>query len=179
MKSSKSTDSKSMNRGNISASPNHRKPIAVAASDIVVPAASTETLGRSQAGAYTTTTSEGRTKAEYCSRSGDEAPELSTWLWDVDRPWEGFKPPNLPNPEMVQNNMENNGMTSRRRKATTLPRECATEKHWQGISVGCLQGVDLQASDPTGMDNHSETNHRIRQSSKQPGSHQHSVSSDT
>ena len=175
MNSSKSTDSKIMNQGNVSVSPNHRKPIAVAAPDVVVPAASTETLGRSRAGAYTTTTPEGRTKAEYCPRSDDEVPELSTWLWDVDRPWEGFKPPDPPIPETVQNNMENNGITSRRRKATTPPRECATEKHWQGISVGCPQGVDLQASDPTEMDNHSEANHCIRQSSKQPGSHQHSV----
>ena len=149
-----------MNRGNISASPNHRKPIAVAAPDIVMSAASTETLGRSQASAYTIP--EGRTNTEYCSKSDGEVPELSTWLWDVDRPWEGFKSPKPPNPETVQNNMENNGITSKRRKATTPPRKCATEKHWQGISVGCPQCVDLQASDPTGMDNHSETNHCIR-----------------
>ena len=173
MNPSKSTDSKSMKMGDVSASPNHRKQIAVAAPSGIMSTVSTETLGRSQANAYTTTT-EGRTKTEFCSKSDDEVSEISTWLWDVDRPWEGFKPPNSPNSETVQNNMENNGITSRGSKATTPPRECATEKHWQEISVGCPQGVDLQASDPTGMDNHRETNHCIRQSSKRPGSHQHS-----
>jgi hypothetical protein len=154
MNPSESTDNKSMNRGRVSASPNHRKQRAVAAPNGVMSTVSTETLGRSQANAYTTTT-EDRTKPEFCSKSDDEVPETSTWLWDVDRPWEGFKPPNSPNSETVQNNMENNGITSGGRKATTPPRADATEKHSQGISVGC-QGVDLQASHPrgSGRDDH-------------------------
>lgn len=116
---------------------------------------STETLGRSQANAYTTTTTEDRNKPEFCSKSGDEVPETSIWLWDVDRPWEGFKPPNSPNSETVQNNMENKDITSAGRKATAPPRKDATEKPQKGISVG-RQGVDLQASDPSGSgrDNH-------------------------
>jgi len=118
-----------MNRKDVPASPNHRKQITVAAPSGVMSTVSTKTLGRSQANAYTiTTTTEGKAKTEFCSKSDDEVPEISTWLWDIDRPWEGFKPLNSQNSETVQNNTENNSITSGRRKATTPPRKDATEK---------------------------------------------------
>jgi hypothetical protein len=90
--------------------------------------ASTETLGRSRANADISVT-ESTTLTKPHFETNDKVTQTSNWLWNIDRPWEGFKPPNAPDFKVVQERTENNTMSQVKRKDTNPPRKQAVERY--------------------------------------------------
>ncbi|KAK6699749.1 hypothetical protein SNK03_012491 [Fusarium graminearum] len=118
----KQNDTETMRTRDNSATPTHHQQVVAETLSGNTPTASTETLGRNRANADDIVTG-GTNLSKPRFQTNDQVSRISNWLWNVDRPWEGFKQSNSSDSKIVRDKTENNIMAQAKQGAMTPPRK--------------------------------------------------------
>ncbi|KAF4965923.1 hypothetical protein FSARC_6310 [Fusarium sarcochroum] len=98
----------------------------------------TETIGYSQTETSTISLENASSIASSSADHTQPSAQTLGWLWNIDRPWEGFNPPSASRPQTAQdNNGDNSGDAERVGPLSSPPRRVqATQRRRQGKPVG-------------------------------------------